>query len=611
MDVSGSAGMRSRVDKLAAFKYDSTPGRLEESLVGLGRIIAQKLLRVSESAHETRASIGEIRSTLLAAVGERCDALLAAVDTAEAKKIALFERDLVSVDSVLTNWRSVCECLNALAVSGTQETDILSDLAARIESVENGCIALPSEYVDPGVVELSADVQPVIVDLAKLGAVCAPGPVAASDLFCFRIPEVWPVGYPLRFWLDLRATGSVNLRRLPHHVLAASLTISAASARLSLASCSGGALRLPIRFTAAPALKRIDVEVDLSALGLGESSLQINAIYVAGARLVVACLPAVIRVKPGIAVPRTIQCPDLVCDTFKFTLGCLSRSGFVYVLLPSTTALAVFDAVGTRIVPDIELRTHGVVRVTGMAISDGDAPSLLLGYHGESESGDQQAFMAIMALDVSLHVANGPADTLPLVRWNKPVSYGSGDIEDITVFPSAGIAVYRIHDSLYGRHLADGKKACDARVTFPPYSPSIVMAGDPSRELLYLMQNDRMHLFPVSLCHRNFGTCASRPGNPDMMVDVRTAGNFVVVPPTSGKIMSHLVVTVGEAYQELRVYALPDGCLIHTYTLESRRYGGLALDPSGGALVFFGRVADGSLLIDVVRWPFRDMDTLY
>ena len=81
---------------------------------------------------------------------------------------------------------------------------------------------------------------------------------------------------------------------------------------------------------------------------------------------------------------------------------------------------------------------------------------------------------------------------------------------------------------------------------------------------------------------------------------------IAVVPPATGKSMSHLIVgTCGE--HVLRVIALPSLTLVHTHVMEGILIRSLAADPSGRAIA----VSDSaSNEIHVLAWPLPGMPPL-
>ena len=154
-------------------------------LLQLGRSIAAALQMVATIAEDARASLRQARSALHAAVDSRCDELQSSLNAAEAARVAILERELVTVDAALERWRSegagMCEAVAAL--SDAELSSQHDTLTTRLDNMESLLLSLPPVIDEPPVIGLGLqDMAAQLTRIAGFGRVLAPLAISATDL---------------------------------------------------------------------------------------------------------------------------------------------------------------------------------------------------------------------------------------------------------------------------------------------------------------------------------------------------------------------------------------------------------------------------------------------
>ena len=293
-----------------------------------------------------------------------------------------------------------------------------------------------------------------------------------------------------------------------------------------------------------------------------------------------------VPVHEGIAAP-------LVLEPERPGHPCISREGLVYCPSRGDEGVLVFDSDGAALA-GISVESLGLSNCYLVAHADIEIPALLL-------------------FDISNRVvALDP--TTRTVFWSGSICGDASHYSycHCTVIPSMGVFVVSCRGALLIFRLSDGCRVGGLLV--PDLHDSLasdIHTGAVFASVSTASAEDDDDGWGVSvLVSVSAWTCSADAagGNLCAAGPVTAAGSdfegrsLVVVPPASGKNVSHLVVgTLGTP--RLLVLSLPDLILVHTHSLVGMGVLGLAADPWGRALA----VRESSSSIHVLAWPLPGM----
>jgi len=268
---------------------------------------------------------------------------------------------------------------------------------------------------------------------------------------------------------------------------------------------------------------------------------------------------------------------------------CITGTGQLFVPQYDSPDVLVFDSDGSSL-PSMPVEGLGLTRKTPWAAyANGDSPALLLAdYSNEDDSS------MLVAVDA----------TTRAVRWATARGwiYRCGGV---AVLPDVDIvAVVSAFDgALVAHRLSDGARV--ARLEVPLLCSHL--ASDPATGAIYgNVRQLHVDIYNVVCfsCTLEFGL--RRVGDVPAAGDKSWPGPLCVAPPSSGKTVSHLIVTTSEA-STLLVLSLPDLVLVHTHALGEIKVCALSSDPWGAALA----VSDSETnTIHVLSWPLPGMAAL-
>ena len=328
----------------------------KETLICLGRSVAAALESVASTAEATRAQLRDTRSALHAAIDVRCDELGACISAAEASKVAILERELVTVDTLLERWRPASGAAREHEISvvhGGFEAP-RADLSSGLDELESLLHALPNAVLEPPLVGLLTETAALLSNITGFGRVLAPIRITASDVAWDGVPACIRQGDTLRLRLSLGAlhapqcteelevslgmlTRSIYIEAILHaprvepQVLEASIVPDATSRSLIVS------LVVPTPVPNGP-------------------SISVSVFSVAACKPTAAGLRISIPVRRGILAPLMLACGESrVADTNP----CISLEGRLYCAPLGPNEVLVFDADGSPL-PAISLSCLGL-----------------------------------------------------------------------------------------------------------------------------------------------------------------------------------------------------------------------------------------------------------
>ena len=597
--ASSASSLASRVDARATpcfWRHAASSAGIagaDNFLVHLGRSISAAMQSVADAAEAARAQLRETRAALHAAVDERCDNLMACIDSSEATKVACLERELIAVDAALERWRSdtgaVREAISSLsnAELGVQHTA----LSSRLDTMEAQLQALPTAVLEPPFVGLHTDAPALLSSIAGFGHVLAPLSVTATDLTLEDMSTSVARRGALRLRLSLGA----------RHAAQTAEAMEVSMGRLVEATIIEATLEgpetepLPLQVIIVPDVAQhcFAVSLRVPALATSGMSLLIAAVNVAGQSL--PGLPLRLRLHRGIAAPLKL----------KFVVGrdlCISPDGQVYCPSKDRKNVLVFDADGSPL-PEISCAGLGLKNgIAWATYAHGDTASLLL---------------ADGCLGLSCLVAVDPATRA--VRWKSAAEDSLGS-HGIVALPSQGVVIVcsvrpgglvYSNGCLSAYRLSDGSRALAASDSILVPGLDYYIAADPASGAVFASVCSGFHLqarrVVAFYCITGDSGIRLTWHGPVAAAGIMEGFRpLTVIPPAAGKTVSHLVVGA-ESSPELRVLSLPGLVLEHTHRLEGMRVIGLAADPWGGALA----VCDAaSQAVHVLAWPLPGMSPL-
>ena len=560
-------------------------------LLHLGRSITAALQAVAESAEAARTKLRETRAALHAAIDERCDALMANIDSAEASKTTALERELVSVDAALERWRAESAAVRD-AVSTLSDADLKEQhatLSSRFDDLEAQLQSLPTAVVEPPSVGLLADTPALLASIAGFGRVLAPLPVTAADLSLEGVPSRVKPGGILLLKLSLSARHAaqsaeeleVSLGRLPQEFRV--------DATVVVVEEPGRARVQPqwLQTTVAPDASQRCLIVSIEACSPyvgGSASLHIGSMHVAGQP--VSGLPLCVPVVRGVAPPFVLPCRTAAND---YTTPCITSVGQIYCPPGDGFDVEVFDAEG-RPLPDLFVDSIGLTDNTSWAAyAHSDTPCLLLADWNFGSTASR-----LVAVDPATHA----------VRWATEMRSPNNGYLGIAALPSLGVAVVSTFDSLVIHRLTDGVNLGGLKV---PGLGFFLTADDATGAVYGVICSGAE--YRVQVWHFAAEKASIRMASNGPATSAGSRGDprpLAIVPPAPGKTTSHLVVGTGNL-SELLVISLPGLALVHTHCLEGMEVTGLAADPWGGALAVCDRLSQS---LHVLAWPLPGMPPL-
>lgn len=556
-------------------------------LCHLGLAIANALRTIPVASEAAHAQLQQTRAALLAAVNARCDELDARISSAVSAKVAALERELCAVDTALGRWRAdrVAAAEAAAALGDAEFAAKHTELNTRLDSAEAQLLALPTAVVEPPLVVLTLDLPRLLDSIANVGLLVAPVAITAADLALEGIARYALPGCKLLLRLALHGVRHDSQSDAELEVsLAAAAAATHVEAMLEAADATRQQLQVDVGVDVTDRSLVISLAVPLTAsVGSSVSVISATVFGLPVARVAGDALPAMILIERGIRVPL------LLADAASWDVSspCLSASGVVYAPVMGRSELRVFDASGTPL-PGINLAGVGISsKMRCSAYADGDAPSLLLANEYTSSQ--------LAAVNPDTRDA----------RWT--TSPGSlAFICALTVLPAHGVVVASSsRGGLAAYRLADG-----IRVGTLGTAGGHSLAADAQTGAIYggadvdgpsFGAGDGGHA-GVQEWEWVTGTGFADKGPVSTAGHAPTLRLVAVMPPASGKSVSHLVVgSVGSG--TLIVLALPSLARVHTHALDVDLRG-LAADPNGRALA----VCDlDSESIHVLAWPLPGM----
>ena len=551
-------------------------------LVHLGQSIATALHSSREAAEVARAQLRGMRSAVHSAVDARFDELVACVDTTEETKTVALERELVAVDAALERWRTEPrEARDAgSALTGKAENASHPTMSCGLGDIEAQLQALPTSVVEPPLVGLLTDAPALLQSIAVFGHILAPLAITAADLVLDGVPSSVRLGNAVRFRLSLGARHAdqsaeelaVSLNRL-------------AEATLVEATLEGpDVVPQPLHVTIAPdvAQRCLLILLEIPLCSSHGSTLNISRISVLGQP--VPCPQQHKRIPAFRSVLAPLQLTLLEVDFI--TAPCITLEGRIYCPIGDSLEVLVFDSDGSPL-PGLPVASLGLSHGTNWAAyAHGVLPCLLLAdcIHDSS---------CLVAVDPATRVVRWTSGSKNLHSWN-----------GIATLPHLGMVVAFDAQSIVALRLSDGIHL--GRISVP--GVGMCLAADPGTETLYgSVKSGETYTVHAWGCTADVSGIRISSNQPATDAGVRQSMRlFAVVPPATGKMVSHLVV--GHAWSsELLVLSLPSLALVHTHILKGMQIGGLAADPTGDALA----VCDGALnFLHVLAWPLPGMPPL-
>lgn len=557
-------------------------------LVHLGRSLTSALSSLAESSEAARAELRAMRSTLHAAVDLRCDELGACIDTAEAGKVATFERELIAVDAALERWRTATAAVRD-AVSSLPDIELVEQhatLSSLLNELEAQLQLLPTFVLEPPLVGLRVDIPASLSIVGSLGNVIAPLAAAPSDLRWDDIPRRALPGGAMRCRLSL------SDRHASHSTeeVGLSLGLLAGATRVEATLQGRDAIPLLLHTTLTPyaALRCLIVSIEIPS-SLVEKALSIR-FTVAGQSAVK--YPLRIPVRQGITAPLVVKTAFLDDDS----RICISSAGDLYCVSYEGDKVLVFDSDGTphRSISSEELDSR-LSDICSVAFVNGKEPCLFL---ADVDS-------KVVAVDPMMRT----------VRWqwtcDTANKSGHGLAQAMATIECLGVMMVACNDSLHALRLSDGGLL--RRLPTPGLGHSLASHAVSSAVTLFgtvRSEGDlrlRMYAVHAWTCATDGVSLRITQTGPLAGVKPRYAElSLAVMPPAANKMNSHLIIATAV---ELCIYRLnlPDLTLVHTHKLKGMQVAGLAADPWGEALAVCDDDADS---IHVLAWPLPGMPTL-
>ena len=566
-----------RVDPRAARSPQSTGGlSVDDALIHLGRTITAAQESLAESAEGARVQLRESRAALHAAIDARCDDLGESINTAEARKRACLERELVAVDAALESWRAESGAVREAATS-LPDSELASQYAAlssRLDAMEKMLQALPTAVVEPPRVGLQTDAPAIHSRIADFGRVIAPLSVTAADLTLHGEPSTLRQGI-VQMYLRLGARHAEQSTEELEVSLGMLVGTTIVDSTLEGGVVHPRSLESSITHNAAERCLCISFEVPPFF-----SSVHIRHVCVTGQ--IIAGFPLTLSARPHIQAPMQIKgaAVDFVMPP------CISPEGRVYCLPGNGPELLIFDFDGTPL-PGISVVSAGLssADIWVAYAPHVDTPLLIV-----AEAAGRAS--RIMAIDPIGHS----------VRWASTAGNDSSFC-GIAVLPDLGAVFVSSANVLYAHRLSDGARV--GRLSVPGQHWNLT--ADPSTATIFgtILDQERLVTVPAWACvARGARVLMSSAG----VVAAAERGIYdyplVVVPPAPGKKTSHLVIS-SQKLSESFVLELPGRSLVHTHRIAGvMKVVGLTADPGGTAIAFCEETSE---TLHVLGWPLPGM----
>ena len=340
-ETSASFMRRGLAFRIAGFEGPGPSSLTAPALCRLGRCVVEALGAVPTLAEASRIQLRDMRAALHGAIDARCDELGASVSAAEASKVELLERELLTVEAALERLRSICDTVR-LAVAALSDADLTEQHAALsycLDELDEELAALPTAVVEPAHVGLSADLSELMAELSGFGRVVAPLSITAADLTLEGVPRAVRPGNTLRLRLSLGARHAGQSAE----DLDVSLDVKMAAVRVSLEG--SGVAPHPLQATLSSDSDEGCLRISLAIPPTSRVGAYIHIIRVTVAGLLVAGCPVTIPVRWGIGAPLR--------PTFFVNINalnpCISPEGMLYVPPGLGTSVRIFDEEGVPV----------------------------------------------------------------------------------------------------------------------------------------------------------------------------------------------------------------------------------------------------------------------